>query len=156
MLNICLPAKKQHFYGGTQCVTSSGSHAGKLWPLAISWTEINLVSQPMPPKLGKGISWRHETLGPTFASFSQVNTVLKQQFCFTNKQKTWKQLIPWQQILLAIWIRSWYFWNIKSWYYKQFLINASLSSRQVSPSRWDGSWAQNSEGKERKELREEN
>lgn len=31
-----LPAKKQHFYGDTQCVTSSGSHAGKLWSLAIS------------------------------------------------------------------------------------------------------------------------
>lgn len=44
------PAKKQHFYGDTQYVTSSGSHAGKLWPLAISWTKIDLVSQPTPPK----------------------------------------------------------------------------------------------------------
>lgn len=36
--------KKQHFYRDTQCVTSSGSHAGKLRPLAITWTKIDLVS----------------------------------------------------------------------------------------------------------------
>lgn len=42
--------KKQHFYGDTQCVTSSGNHAEKLWPWAISWIKINLVSQSMPPK----------------------------------------------------------------------------------------------------------
>lgn len=43
-------SKNQHFYRDIQCVISSGSHAVKLWPLAISWTKINLVSQPMPSK----------------------------------------------------------------------------------------------------------
>lgn len=37
------PEKNQHFHWDIRCVTSSGSHAGKLWPLAISWT---ITSQP--------------------------------------------------------------------------------------------------------------
>lgn len=35
--------KNQRFHWDTQCVASSGSHAGKSWPLAISWT---VTSQP--------------------------------------------------------------------------------------------------------------
>lgn len=136
--------ENQCFHWDTQHVTSSGSHAGTLWPLAISQT---ITSQPRLilwasqhlQNRGMGIPWRHETLGSTSAVLSQDNFVLKQPFCLINKLKSRKQLMSWHQILPATWIRSWHFWNVKSWYNKKLLLNASLSSRHVSPSWWDAS-----------------
>lgn len=51
-----------------------------------------------------------------------------------------KLVASWHQTLLAMWIKSWHFGNVKSWYNKKLLLNASLSSRHVSPSRWDSPW----------------
>lgn len=51
-----------------------------------------------------------------------------------------KLVASWHQTLLAMLIKSWHFGNVKSWYNKKLQLNASLSSRHVSPSRWDSPW----------------